>query len=86
MISHIMYYMFCIIEQNTAERTKIARTSHPKQDVTEIENNLTYLPPGVDWRTKGAITVVRNEGQMGSALPIVAVGKLLWNLYYYSWQ
>jgi C1A family cysteine protease len=35
------------------------------------------LPDSLDWRTKGVISPVRNQGALGQTEAIVAVGKYL---------
>lgn len=37
-----------------------------------FDNNLSYVPTQFDWRTKGAISPVQNQGQIGDSASMVA--------------
>lgn len=43
-----------------------------------FDNNLSYVPTQFDWRTKGAISPVQNQGQMGDSASMVATGMYCW--------
>lgn len=60
-----------LASQKTKSSPTYIQKHFERQNDTE-KDSLNYVPQSWDWRTKGAIGPVRNQGQMGDAQSIVA--------------
>ena len=72
-----MSWLLDLSLQESPKRPHIKTDS--EREYEEIEHNWTFLPSTFDWRTKGAIGPVQNQGQLGQVLSIAAIGDILEN-------
>lgn len=57
-------------EEFRAARNGLKTISSPKTTLFKYEN-VSVVPPSIDWRTKGAVTPVKDQGQCGKTFPFL---------------
>ena len=71
-----LYYQSIDQLVRTSTAINFKEDTHSKQDEASELNDVRSIPPSVDWRNKGIVPPVRNQGQCGDAFTFGIVGSI----------